>query len=221
MSTTAKQAPKPSKKVSNKKIAKIIAWAKSPNVIGFFITLVFCLFAHNFYQARGMQEAWRRELPQWRQNLFKAAEWFDLQNNDLRFLMRGEIIPESPVALITVDDRSVEEIGRWPWSREKIAFVTDEMMKYGAKAIGFDIIFSEPQVDPTLDALARIETKAAGYIPQVVKTAIEAEKAKGEPDGILTASFAKHREKIVLGAFDEESENANLSPYQDYCRNEA
>jgi adenylate cyclase len=221
MSTKAKPAAKTAKKNSSKNLTKLINWAKSPNVIGFFITGIFCLIAHNFYQVRSMQESWRRTIPEWRHDLFKAAEWFDLQNNDLRFLMRGEIIPDSPVALITVDDRSVEEIGRWPWSREKIAFLTEEMMRYGAKAIGYDIIFSEPQVDPTLDALARIETKAAGYIPQVVKSAIDAEKAKGEPDGILAATFAKYREKLVLGAFDEESDSAKLAPYQDYCRNEA
>jgi adenylate cyclase len=212
---------KTAKKNNSKNLTKLIEMLKSPNVIGLIITLCFCLLASNFYQIRSMQEAWRHELPEWRLNLFKAVEWFDLQNNDLRFLMRGETIPDAPVALITIDDRSVEEIGRWPWSREKIAFVTDEMFRYGAKAVGFDIIFSEPQLDPTLGALSRIENKAAGYIPQVVKNAIEDEISRGEPDGILAATFEKHKEHITLGAFDEESDSSNLAPYQDYCRNEA
>ncbi len=189
--------------------------------LGLILTLIFTLIAINFYSVRGQQESLRHTLPIWKRTLFEAAEKFDLLNQDLRFRMRGVRKPSAPVALLTIDDRSVEEIGRWPWSREKIAFVIEEMMKYKAKAVGFDIVFSEAQTDPTLEAIQRIEDKTKGVKSDPLRSALAIEKAKGQPDSILAATIAKYRDKLVLGAFNEESDDSRLSAYQDYCRNEA
>ena len=48
-----------------------------------------------------------------------------------------------PVAIIDVDDRSLEEIGQWPWPRTRIAEMVRIASAQGAAAIGFDIVFSE------------------------------------------------------------------------------
>ena len=34
-------------------------------------------------------------------------------------------------------------MGRWPWSRDKIQTVVEELLKYGAKVVAMDIMFSE------------------------------------------------------------------------------
>jgi adenylate cyclase len=212
---------KPSKKSSGKSFQKVVEPLKSPLFIGLVITGLFTLIANNYYEVRGQLEGARHRLPPLQKTLFDVVEWFDLKNQDRRLVMRGERPPSENAALLTIDDRSIDEIGRWPWSREKIAFVIEEMMKYKAKAIGFDIVFSEPQVDPTFEALTRIETKTAGAIPAALKTAIDDEKSRGQPDSILASTLAKYKDRIVLGAFAEESDNHGLLPYQDYCRNEA
>ncbi|WP_432816660.1 CHASE2 domain-containing protein [Sulfitobacter sp. JB4-11] len=54
-----------------------------------------------------------------------------------------EITP-SPVAILDVDDRSLEEIGQWPWPRTRIAEMVEKATKAGAVAIAFDIVFSNP-----------------------------------------------------------------------------
>src|SRR5690349_13151251 len=46
------------------------------------------------------------------------------------------------VFLIDIDEDSVRELGRWPWSREVIATIWDNAMKNGVKVIANDIIFS-------------------------------------------------------------------------------
>lgn len=216
-----KPANKANNKNSSKAWNKFVEGMKSPIAVGLFLTAIFTFVGYNYYQVRGFQESQRRELPKFRQSLFQLVERADLLNQDGRFRMRGEIAPSSQVGLLTIDDRSIEEIGRWPWSREKIAFVVEEMRKYGAKAIGFDIVFSEPQVDMTLQALQRIESKSVGVLSGTVKAAIDAEKQRAQPDTVLATSLAKHKEHMVLGAFNEESDSSELAPYQDYCRNEA
>jgi adenylate cyclase len=209
------------KKSSNKSLQKFIEILKSPILVGLTVTIIFVLITLNFYSVRSQQESSRLLLPPLRKMLFDAVEWVDLKNQDGRLKLRGEMQPSPNVALLTIDDRSIEEIGRWPWSREKISFIVDEMMKYKARAIGFDIVFSEAQVDATFEAIKRIEAKSAGSIPDALKAALDEEKSHGQPDAILSATLEKNKDHIVLGSFNEESDDSRLLAYQDYCRNEA
>lgn len=50
----------------------------------------------------------------------------------------------APVVLVTIDDESLQQHGRWPWNREKIAKLLDAINANGANAIGLDILFPEP-----------------------------------------------------------------------------
>ncbi len=53
------------------------------------------------------------------------------------------LLNKSESILIAIDDESVQELGRWPWSREVIDQITKNALASGIKTIGFDIIFSE------------------------------------------------------------------------------
>ena len=45
----------------------------------------------------------------------------DLRYSDLRFKMRGTVEPNPQVAIVAIDEKSINELGRWPWSRYQIA----------------------------------------------------------------------------------------------------
>ena len=53
--------------------------------------------------------------------------------------------PSSPVLLVLVDDQSLREYGRWPWSRSTVARLVRQLDRAGAQVIGLDILFAEPQ----------------------------------------------------------------------------
>ena len=57
-------------------------------------------------------------------------------------ILPREVYPEDPVVIIDIDDRSLAEIGQWPWSRNQLARLTNQT--YAAAALGFDIVFAEP-----------------------------------------------------------------------------
>ena len=57
-------------------------------------------------------------------------------------ILPREVYPEDPVVIIDIDDRSLAEIGQWPWSRNQLASLTNQT--YAAAALGFDIVFAEP-----------------------------------------------------------------------------
>ena len=53
--------------------------------------------------------------------------------------------PTDRLVHLHINDASQEAMGRWPWDRDKIAAIVDEIRLAGAVAVAFDIIFSEPQ----------------------------------------------------------------------------
>lgn len=61
-------------------------------------------------------------------------------------------ISADEVAVVLIDDLSLETVASWPWPRLRMAQLTDAIASQGPKAIGFDMIF--PQPDPqSVDAL--------------------------------------------------------------------
>lgn len=76
------------------------------------------------------------------QNSFLEA--FEAKTYDLRFKnMRGPLQPEPDIAIIAIDDKSIAELGRYPWSRDNYARLLDKLSKAGAKAVMFDAFFPE------------------------------------------------------------------------------
>src|SRR6187401_2653770 len=48
------------------------------------------------------------------------------------------------VSIVAVDEKSIAEIGQWPWRRDVVAQLVDRLRDLGARVIAFDIILSEP-----------------------------------------------------------------------------
>mgnify|MGYP001345035138 FL=1 len=57
-------------------------------------------------------------------------------------ILPREVYLEDPVVIIDIDDHSLAEIGQWPWPRNQLANLTNQA--YAAAALGFDIVFAEP-----------------------------------------------------------------------------
>ncbi len=91
----------------------------------------------------------------------------DLKLKDVRFRTRGSIEPDKRVVIVAIDEKSINELGRWPWDRRVIAKLIENLNSYGAKTIAFDIIFSEssnPESDKALtDAIQKNGNVIAGY----------------------------------------------------------
>jgi hypothetical protein len=66
--------------------------------------------------------------------------------------------PSDDLVYIDIDDQSLDAIGEFPWPRDTLASIVDEVHRAGARTIAFDIIFDKPQ--PKADA-ALAEAKAA------------------------------------------------------------
>jgi adenylate cyclase len=69
----------------------------------------------------------------------------ELRTYDLRFQSRGAVAPAPEVVLAVVDEKSLDALGRWPWTRARIAEIVDALSRYGVRVIAFDIGFLEPE----------------------------------------------------------------------------
>jgi adenylate cyclase len=76
---------------------------------------------------------------------------------DLRFELRGHRKPEAPVCIAAIDEKSLQEIGRWPWSRSAQADLVRALRRYGAKYVFYDVFFSEPEVSQDRQTLQQLE----------------------------------------------------------------
>jgi adenylate cyclase len=54
------------------------------------------------------------------------------------------VYSEAPVRVVDIDDESLARLGQWPWPRTQIAAMVDTLGKAGVAAVGFDVMFSEP-----------------------------------------------------------------------------
>lgn len=96
---------------------------------------------------------------------------------------------DAPVVILDIDERSLAKLGQWPWSRAVLARVVDAAMDAGASAIGFDIVFPEP------DRLS--PPRLADSLPTL--TPDMAERMRREPDTDATFAAAIARGRVVLG----------------------
>jgi adenylate cyclase len=105
--------------------------------------------------AGGWLEAWEAKAWDWRATLFAHPE---TTSDDIR--------------LILLDQKSLdwmyeENVVTWPWPREVYAFIVDFCRRSGAKALAFDVLFTEPSKYGVIDdgafgdAMARFGRVAA------------------------------------------------------------
>ena len=49
-----------------------------------------------------------------------------------------------PIAIVDLDETSLERLGQWPWPRYRIARLLERIREGGATAVGLDMVFAEP-----------------------------------------------------------------------------
>jgi adenylate cyclase len=152
---------------------------------------------------------------------FQFFRLMELKTLDLRMASRGPLVPGNETAIAAIDEKSISELGRWPWPRSTIARLVDLLKKGGAKAIGFDIVFSEPddRADlKTIDALTA-EMKKSGVTDSKVLNLLQRRRASADTDTILATSI-QQAGNITLGYFfhfsqqENENELAHITQYR-------
>lgn len=73
----------------------------------------------------------------------KKFESIDNTLRDYMFIVRGELQNHNNVIIIDIDEKSLQQEGQWPWSRDKLANLVNNLTTANAGIIGFDMLFPE------------------------------------------------------------------------------
>jgi adenylate cyclase len=61
------------------------------------------------------------------------------------------------VVIVDIDENSLAEVGRWPWGRDQLAIIVDNLFDgYQARVVGFDIVFAEKDESSGLKQFERL-----------------------------------------------------------------
>ena len=203
---------KPTKK--NKVLQKFLDLLSSPSTIGIIVTFLMLYLANQYYHLKNNLD------PESQKNsIFTIFHFLDQKTLDIRFKLRGEEPIQHKIAVLAIDDKSLNEIGRWPWSRFTMANLIDQMMKHEASAIGFDIVFSEPEINQTAEVLQKLKSQNP-QLPPALSQAFDQELAQNQPDQLFAQVIEKYADKLVLGAIYD-SAPFLYYPYQEKCVQEA
>jgi adenylate cyclase len=89
----------------------------------------------------------------------------ELDTVDERFELRGEQPPPRDIIEVDIDARTFQELQQqWPFPRRMHAGVIDELRRAGAKAIAYDVQFTEPTTPRQDEALMSAVARAHGRI---------------------------------------------------------
>jgi adenylate cyclase len=79
--------------------------------------------------------------------LFNSSLFQQIESKtvDFRFSVRGARAPEAPVRIIAIDEKSLKEVGQWPWPRAVHAQLVSQLKTDGVKCVFYDVFFPEPE----------------------------------------------------------------------------
>lgn len=96
----------------------------------------------------------------------QIGQQLESKTYDFRLRLRNLLKQQPPakdILIVVIDEKSINEIGRWPWRRDVDATLLDNISRDKPKAIGIDIMFTERET-PETDARLAESIKRAGNV---------------------------------------------------------
>ena len=149
-------------------------------VLGLALALVFLGHSAKFYQ-----------IP-----LLNTLDAF-VYDARLRLTAPGGI--DERIVILDIDEKSLAEVGRWPWSRDKMASLTTGLFdQYGIAILGFDVVFAEPD---SSSGLLSLETLANGDLKNEIgfQNALKGLRSSLDYDQLFAEALRNRA--VVLGFY--------------------
>ncbi|WP_291011225.1 adenylate/guanylate cyclase domain-containing protein [Hydrogenophaga sp.] len=113
------------------------------------------------------------------------------------------------VVIVDIDEKSLAEVGRWPWSRDHIAQLVDTLFdQLGIALLGFDTVFAEPDNSSGLRQLQRL---AQGELAEQPGFAAAVQSLAPQLDHDARLARALQGRPVVLGYYFTSDREAHRS----------
>ena len=116
---------------------------------------------------------------------------------------------DSRIVIVDIDEKSLAELGRWPWGRNVLADLSKELLNnQKVSLLGFDLVFAEPDESSGLANLERLGERElrneTGFKEQLALL-----KPKLDYDSLFAQSLID--KKVVLGYYFTSDRGARTS----------
>lgn len=112
------------------------------------------------------------------------------------------------IVIVDLDEKSLAQEGRWPWSRDKLSFLVDILFDYyQIHVLGFDVVFAEPDTTSGLQLLETLQQLTLADNPQFNKV-VEQLRPQLAFDEMFANSL-KDRNVVLSYYFNP---NTNINP---------
>jgi CHASE2 domain-containing sensor protein len=133
---------------------------------------------------------------------FAEAGWFaglDRQAYNLGVKFSASKDPHEDIVVVAIDDKSLQALGAWPWSRDVLAETTQLLSKAKTRVVGFTMPFDTGQYEAGLASLAELRTilKKDKKLSRRVNKALRVTESTLHGDDNLAGTF-KAGGRIVL-----------------------
>jgi adenylate cyclase len=130
-------------------------------------------------------------------------DFVELKTIDLRFKARSGISRGPEVVLAVIDEKSIAKEGKWIWPRSKIADLVTKLSSAGAKVIGFDVGFLEPDEKSVVQTVEKIEGEVnrLEISDSGLQRYLKHLKDVTDFDRLLADAISDAESKVVLGYF--------------------
>lgn len=143
------------------------------------------------------------------QSVAEHIQQIDLAVYDTRLKLAKPTF-DPRIVIVSIDEHSLAEIGRWPWSRAIIAQMVDQLFdKYKIRALGFDVTFSEPDNTSGYATLAALAQDELRNVPQL-GARLQSLKPQLDYDARLARSLEGR--PVVLGYFLSDTLKKGMLP---------
>ena len=179
--------------------------------IGLLLTLGLTLVSLQYFIERSQDSHLERSFST------RFFEFLHTKSIDLKLLARGPRGPSPDIVILDIDDRSLEILGRWPWSRNVIVDLIDRSLSYNIKTLAFDVIFSEPQENELLKSIQKLSEPE---IRDQLLTTLESDINDLDFDAKLRDSIERGQDKVILGSFFDYP-TFSVPPWANACADSA
>lgn len=154
-----------------------------------------------------------------------------LYDSRLKLTLPYRSATDLPVVIVDIDEKSLQQVGRWPWSRQVVAQMLEQLTDAGASVVAFDVIFSEPERNPVQQVLQQSKQQLSAQMTTELKQlapSLDADQqfADSLKNKDVVLGFLFQQELLVVGqlpdtyvVMDTEAKQSSVSNFAGYVAN--
>ncbi|MCI0401336.1 MAG: adenylate/guanylate cyclase domain-containing protein [Gammaproteobacteria bacterium] len=114
------------------------------------------------------------------------------------------------IVIVDINEKSLAEEGRWPWSRDRMARFLDQLFNhYHVALVAFDLVFAEPDRSSGLDVLEGLANDRFSDLPEY-RARLESIRPKLDYDRLFAGGI-KGRPVILGFYYNEPNDTGEVS----------